>query len=267
MIISTLERTLVYPAPPFRRGNWKTTWIDREDVRFASRGPGRESITLHGWFCPHPNPKHVVLYSHCQSEHVASLVNVAARLQESLDASVLLYDYRGYGKSSGWPTEAGCLADGLAAQQWLAERAGLLPEQIVLAGRSLGGAVSVGVAAERGAKALILESTFGRLTDVAAYKFPWAPVHRVMNERYDSIERIQRYHGPLLQLHGTRDRVVRAKFARDLFRASPSRHKKFYVHRGGQHHDAPPLGFYTKLAEFLAEHTEQTPPRSRKAAG
>lgn len=267
MILSTLERSLVYPAPPFGRGNWKSTWIDREDVRFPSPGPGRDAATLHGWYCPHPDPKHVVLFSHCQSEHVASLMNVAGRLQETLDATVLLYDYRGYGKSTGWPTEAGCVADGLAAQQWLAERTGLLPEQIVLAGRSLGGAVSVAIAAERGAKALILESTFSRLTDVAAYKFPWAPVKRVMNEKYDSIERIRRYEGPLLQLHGTRDRVVRAKFGRDLFRACPSDRKRLIVHRGGRHHDAPPLGFYTTMAEFLQEHTEPTAPRTQKVAG
>ncbi len=261
-MISTLERSLVYPAPPFRRGNWNTRWIDREDVRIASTG-----VVLHGWFCEHPQAKHVVLYSHCQSEHVASLVSVVARLQETLNASVLVYDYRGYGKSTGSPTEAGCIADGLAAQQWLAERTGTLPEQIVLAGRSLGGAVSVALAAERGAKALVLESTFSRLTDVAAYRFPWAPVRSLMTQRYDSIDRIRGYHGPLMQLHGTRDKIVRAKFARDLFRACPSDQKRFFVHRGGQHHEPAPLAFYAKLNEFLAETTGDTPTRPRRAAG
>lgn len=193
----------------------------------------------------------MVLYSHCQSEHVASLVSVVARLQETLQASVLVYDYRGYGKSTGRPTEAGCILDGLSAQQWLAERCGILPEDIVVMGRSLGGAVSVAIAAERGAKALVLENTFSRLTDVAAYRFPWAPVRSVMNERYDSIERIRQYHGPLMQLHGTRDTVVRAKFARDLFRACPSRTKRFFVQRKGQHTDPAPLDFYTELAKYL----------------
>lgn len=198
---------------------------------------------------------------------MASLVSVVARLQETLDASVLVYDYRGYGKSSGSPTEAGCIADGLAAQQWLAERTGTLPEQIVVAGRSLGGAVSVAVAAERGAKALVLENTFGRLTDIAAYRFPWAPVRSLMTQRYDSIDRIRGYNGPLMQLHGTRDRVVRAKFARDLFRACPSEQKRFFVHRGGQHHEPAPLAFYSKLNEFLGEVGGDTPLRPRRVAG
>lgn len=260
-MLHDLERLLVYPAPPLSRGNWETRWIEREDASFASCGPGRRAARLHGWFCPHPDAHRVVLYSHCQSEHVASLVSVVARLQETLGASVLVYDYRGYGKSTGRPTELGCIADGLAAQQWLAERTGLPPEQIVLVGRSLGGAVSVALAAERGARALVVENTFSRLTDVAAYRFPWAPVRSVMHERYDSIQRIRHYHGSYMQLHGTRDRVVRAKFARDLFRACPSEQKRFFVHRGGRHTDPAPLPFYTELARFL----EATEPPARVA--
>lgn len=252
-MLRSLERALVYPAPPLTRGNWETRWIAREDAWIPSVGKRGRTQTLHGWFCPHPRPRRVVLYSHGQSEHVASLVSVVVRLQEALGASVLVYDYRGYGRSPGRPTETGCIADGLAAQQWLAERAGVLPEEVVLVGRSLGGAVSVAAAAERGARALVLENTFSRLTDVAAYRFPWAPVKRVMTERYDSIERIARYDGPLLQLHGTRDRVVPAKFARALFAACPSVRKRFFVHRGGRHHEPAPLAFYQTLAAFLAE--------------
>lgn len=252
-MISTLERTFVYPAPPLNRGNWETRWLDKEDVRFESRGPGLDPAWLHGWFAPLADARRVVLFAHGQSEHVPNLVSVVARFQEVLRASVLVYDYRGYGKSEGRPTEAGCIADGLAAQQWLAERTGVLPEDIVLAGRSLGGAVSVAVAAERGAKALVLENTFSRLTDVAAYRYPWAPVRSWMSERYDSIQRIRRYHGPLLQMHGTRDRVVPAKFARELFNACPSEQKRFFVCRGGKHYEPTPLEFYSALADFLAE--------------
>ncbi|MEQ8846650.1 alpha/beta hydrolase [Botrimarina sp.] len=252
-MISTLERSLVYPAPPVSRGNWDSRWIEKEDVWFQSRGAGLETASLNGWFAPLRGAKRVVLYAHGQSEHVPNLVSVIARLQESVQASVLVYDYRGYGKSEGRPTEAGCIADGLAAQQWLAERTGVLPEDIVLIGRSLGGAVSVAVAAERGAKALVLENTFSRLTDIAAYRFPWAPVRNFMSERYDSVERIRRYHGPLLQMHGTRDRVVPAKFARQLFAACPSQQKRFFVCRGGKHYEPAPLEFYSALGQFLAE--------------
>ena len=138
-MLGSLERSLVYPAPPITRGNWNTRWIEKEDVFFDSY----DSVTgktsrLHGWFAPHPKPRNIVLYSHGQKEHVAVLVSVIGRLQVALDASVFVYDYRGYGKSEGKPAESGCIADGLAAQQWLAERTGLLPEDLVVYGRSAG---------------------------------------------------------------------------------------------------------------------------------
>ncbi|MEN0109800.1 MAG: alpha/beta hydrolase [Planctomycetota bacterium] len=252
-MLGSLERSLVYPAPPSGRGNWEPRWVDKQDVWFESRGPGRERANLHGWFAERAGARRVVLYSHGQTEHIPSLVSVIVRLQEALDASVLVYDYRGYGRSEGKPSEAGLIADGFAAQQWLAERCGVLPEEVVLVGRSLGGAVSVAVAAERGAKALVLESTFSRLTDVAAYHYPWAPVRQLMTQRFNSLERIGGYHGPLMQLHGTRDRVAPAKFARQLFAACPSRHKRFFVQRRGTHHEPAPLAYYAELNAFLAE--------------
>lgn len=269
-MLASFERSLIYPAPSVSHGNWETRWLDKEDVFFESHlqlgkkslikklgktGARTDSARLHGWFTPHPKPKQVVLYAHGQSEHVASLVSVVSRLQETLDASVFVFDYRGYGKSEGTPSEAGCIADGLAAQQWLAERTGKLPEEIVVMGRSLGGAIATAVAAERGTRALILENTFSRLTDIAAYRYPWIPIRRLMRDRYDSVARIANYRGPLLQLHGTRDRVAPAKFARELYAACPSDFKRFYTVRGGRHHDPAPLAFYTRLNHFLSEVT------------
>jgi hypothetical protein len=253
-MLGAVERLLVYPAPPRHRGNWQPSWVQKEDVWFESRThPGAAPVRLHGWFCPHPRAQRVVLYAHGATEHVANLVSVVVRLQDSIQASVLVFDYRGYGKSRGTPSELGCVADGLAAQQWLAERTGVLPEDIVLIGRSLGGAVCTAAATERGARCLVLENTFARLSDVAAYQYPWLPVRQLMRNRYDSLARIANYRGPLLQLHGTRDRVVPAKFARQLYNACPSTRKRFYTVRGGRHYDATPLPFYAALGQFLGE--------------
>jgi fermentation-respiration switch protein FrsA (DUF1100 family) len=253
-MLGAVERSFVYPAPPRNRGNWQPGWVQKEDVWFESRAhAGEAPARLHGWFCPHPRARRVVLYAHGATEHVANLVSVIVRLQDTVQASVLVFDYRGYGKSDGVPSEAGCIADGLAAQQWLAERTGVLPEDIVLVGRSLGGAVCLAAAAERGARCLVLENTFARLSDVAAYQYPWLPVRRLMQNRYDSAARIANYRGSLLQLHGTRDRVVPAKFARELFAACPSTRKRFYTVRGGRHYEPTPLAFYSVLEGFLNE--------------
>src|SRR5690606_21254788 len=103
------------------------------------------------------------------------------------------------GRSEGVPSEQGILADARAARQWLAQRAGVREQDIVLMGESLGGGVMVDLAASDGARALILENTFTSLPDVAAFHYPWLPVRTLMRTRFDSLSKIGNYHGPLLQ--------------------------------------------------------------------
>jgi fermentation-respiration switch protein FrsA (DUF1100 family) len=260
-VIRFIERSLVYPAPSTKRGNWDSRWVEKEDVWIQAA----DGVRLHGWFVPHAKPRHVILYSHGNSEHVGNQVNTVLRLQATLDATVLVYDYRGYGHSEGKPTEAGLIADGLAAQQWLAERTGLLPENIVLVGRSLGGGVSVAVAAERGARALVLDATFSRMVDAARYNYPWLPVGLFMRDRYDSLARIEQYHGPVFQSHRTTDEVVPVELARQVVERAPGPIKQFYEIPRGRHNEPLPAEYYTVLNRFLnrlsepAENNERQP--------
>jgi len=121
---------------------------------------------------PNADAKRLIVYAHGNGEHVADQASLVFRLQSHLQATVFVYDYRGYGRSRGKPTERGCVADGMAAQRWLADREGVSTEDIVLMGRSIGGGVSVAAAAEQGACALVLEATFSRMTDAAASLYP-----------------------------------------------------------------------------------------------
>lgn len=246
-MIRYIERSLIYRAPSTKRGNWHSRWVDKEDVWFHAA----DGTKIHGWFVPHAQARHVVLYSHGNSEHVGDQVNTVLRLQAMLDATVLVYDYRGYGHSEGKPTEAGIISDGLAAQQWLAERTGLLPEDIVLVGRSLGGGVSVAIAAERGARALVLDATFSRMIDAARYNYPWLPVGLFMRDRYDSLARIEQYYGPVFQSHRTTDEVVPVELARQLIERAPGPVKQFYEMPKGRHYDPLPADYYTALKRFL----------------
>lgn len=246
-MIRFIERSLVYPVPSRKRGDWEPRWLDKEDVWF----PSVDGTPLHGWFVPHAKPRYAILYAHGNGEHVGDQVNVVLRLQATLSASVFVYDYRGYGQSKGRPTETGLISDGLAAQQWLAERTGMLPEDLVLMGRSLGGGVSIAVAAERGARAVIVEATFPRMIDAARYNYPWLPVRLFMRDRYDSISRLSRYHGPFFQSHGSLDEVVPFQLARQLFDSAPTRQKQFYEIVGGRHNEPQPHGYYTALDSFL----------------
>jgi fermentation-respiration switch protein FrsA (DUF1100 family) len=178
------------------------------------------------------------------------------RLQSHLTATVFVYDYRGYGRSRGKPCERGCVADGLAAQRWLAEREGVDTSDIVVVGRSIGGAVGVAIAAEQGARALVLENTFSKMTDAAAYLYPWLPVRLVMSNRYNSVRRIKSYHGPVFQCHGTADDIVPIELGRRLFDAAPGRMKHFYEVPYGGHNDSPPPPYYSALANFLEQVDE-----------
>lgn len=242
-----LETWLVYPRPRLNVGDWVAAGLEHEDVYFTSA----DGTKLHGWFVPHPSPKRALLYCHGNGEYVAFNGDLAAHLRDALEASVFIFDYRGYGRSEGTPDEAGCIADGLAAQRWLAERMGTTPDQIVVMGRSLGTAVAVGVAAEQGAQALILENAFSRMVDVAAYHYPFLPVRLVMRNRYDSLARIGKYNGPIFQSHGTADGIVPINFGRQLFDAAPTANKRFLHFSGMGHNDPFPMSYYREMAEFL----------------
>jgi fermentation-respiration switch protein FrsA (DUF1100 family) len=264
MLIKMIERSLVYPRPPRERGDWRPRWLRPQNVWFRSA----DGTKLHGWYVPNPEAQRLVVYSHGNGEHVADQASVIVRLQTHLQATVFVYDYRGYGRSRGKPAEKGCVADCMAAQRWLAEREGVNTEDITLVGRSLGGGVSVAAAAEQGARALVVEATFSRMTDAAAHQYPWLPVRLVMRNRYNSIRRIQKFEGPTFQSHGTDDEVVPLWMAKKLFEASPSPMKQFYEINFARHNDTPPPAYYAALAEFLDEADElsgvQLPSRLRR---
>lgn len=249
LIAMAMERHLIYPAPSAARGNWNATDPAHEDVWFTSA----DGTRLNGWFVPHPTAKRAILYCHGNGENVALDAQLVALLCDRLHASVFVFDYRGYGRSEGTPHEAGCIADGRAARAWLAERLGIQPQEIVLLGHSLGGGVAVALAADGGARALILENTFSSIVDVAAHSHWWLPVRLVMRNRYDSVSCIKHYDGPLFQTHGTNDTLIPIQFGRRLFDASPSKNKRFIEASGLGHDDGPADNYYRDLAAFLDE--------------
>lgn len=246
LMVSFLETWLVYPAPPRSEGNWSCGGQTHEEVEITSA----DGTRLHGWLFEHPSPEHVVIYLHGNGEHVGFSGRAMAELRRELDATVLVFDYRGYGKSEGKPFEAGVIEDGKAAQRWLAERLGMATSDIVLVGRSLGGGVAVAMAADQGAKALVLQNTFASMVDTAAKLYPWLPVRLVMRNRFNSLERIARYDGPVYQCHGRIDTLVPMSEGRRLFEAIPSQKKKFVELPGG-HNDPFPEDYYPGLREFL----------------
>jgi fermentation-respiration switch protein FrsA (DUF1100 family) len=165
---------------------------------------------------------------------------------------VLVFDYRGYGRSEGLPDEPGILADARAARAWLAERTGKQEQDLVLMGRSLGAGVMVHLAAKDGARALILQSAFSSLPDVAGYHYPWLPAQLLMRTRLNAAAEIGSYKGPLLQTHGTNDGVVPIQFGRRLFEAATTADKEFIELPGYDHNDPDWPAVRPAVERFLA---------------
>ncbi len=247
LLLLLLENKLIFPAPRFPTGDWEPTWLEYEDVAFVSA----DGTRLHGWYLDHPNPKAYLLYCHGNGEHVPYVAPVADQLRSSLDVAVFAFDYRGYGRSEGSPNEAGILTDAAAAHAWLSERAKIAPDQIFVMGRSIGGAAAVDVADKQQSRALILESTFPSLPDVAARLYWWAPTRWLMRTQLNSAEKITSYHGALLQSHGTVDELVPLDYGRRLFDAAPTADKHFLAFDGLGHNDYPPEDYYERLREFV----------------
>jgi fermentation-respiration switch protein FrsA (DUF1100 family) len=246
-MLSLFERWLVYPAPRHNQADWEAADLSPEDVYFTAD----DGTKLHGWYVEHPKPKAIVLFAHGNGEIVGRLAPLLKLLHDRAEVSVFAWDYRGYGRSGGKPHETNVLADARTAQLWLAERAGVAPEEIVVYGRSLGGGVAVGLASQYPVRAMVLERTFAGLVETAAFHFPWLPVRLIMKNRYPSIDRIKTYRGPLFQSHGTGDEVVPFEMGKKLFDAAPSVNKTLFVVEGGTHNSPQPDEYYEALAEFL----------------
>ncbi len=246
-MLRIFERWLVFPAPRADQSDWNPPDLQFEDVYFSAA----DGTRLHGWYVAHPEPRAVVLYCHGNGEDVASLAQRLKALREIIGVSVFAWDYRSYGRSEGIPHEDNVITDAHAAHDWLYQRAGVGSGDIVLMGRSLGGAVAVALAHHRHTRGLVLDRTFSRLTDAAAHNIPWLPVRWIMRNRFPSIERIRKYHGPLLQTHGTADEVVPFHQGRQLFEASPSKTKKFIEVPDLDHNSPLPDYCYQELIDFL----------------
>ena len=245
-VLMLLEESLIFFPSPYPEGDWEPHGLDLEDAWFTSP----EGLRLHGWYAGREDPRAVVLFCHGNAGNVTHRAETLRTLSEFVGASVLVFDYRGYGHSQGKPNEKGVLADARAARAWLAERAGVAESDVVIMGRSIGGGVAVDLAAKDGARALVLESTFTSVPDLAAHHYPWLPVRRMMRTRLDSVAKIPDYHGPLLASHGDADTIVPYDSGRHLFEAA-NEPKLFFRIRHGDHNDPQPRRYYEMLIEFL----------------
>ncbi len=244
--LAPIERALIFQPSAFPEEKWALSEKPFEDAWLTAA----DGTRLHGLFLPHPNPRAIVLFCHGNAGNVVSRTPSLWILNQRHGLAVMTFDYRGFGRSEGTPSERGVLQDARAARAWLSERTSTPEQEIVLLGRSLGGAVAVDLAAQDGARGLVLASTFTSLPDVAAQHLPWTLPHLLMTYRLNSEAKIKRYHGPLLQSHGDADQLIPIELARELFETAPGP-KQFVTIPGAGHNDPQNEDYRQALDRFL----------------
>jgi uncharacterized protein len=206
-----------------------------------------DGATLKVWEL-HPDARSAIIYFGGNAEDVS--VNAADFAAANPDRAVYLVNYRGYGGSTGRPSEAALLSDATAIYDWVATR----HDRIAVVGRSLGSGVAVALAAHRPVERLVLVTPYDSIDNVAADHFPFFPVHWLLRDHYDSLRRIGEVHAPVLVLVAEHDAVVLRARSDALIAAIPADARQTLLIRGSTHNDISSFpAFWQGLRNFVAQ--------------
>lgn len=191
-----------------------------------------DGVRLHGWYIPRHGSKQALLFFHGNAGNISHR-GASVEIFHRLGLNVFIFDYRGYGKSEGKPDEKGLYKDARAAWRYLSKERGFGQEEIILFGRSLGGAVAAKVAAEIQPGGLILESTFSSAKDVANAVFPILSRLIFLRYDFDTAAHVRRVACPVLVLHSPDDEIIPFRLGEKVFQAANE--PKSFVKMRGDH--------------------------------
>ena len=238
-----LDRIFVFHPDPWIERDWaRLSRVPLEDVWFTSE----DGTRLFGWYVASARPTPILLWCHGNAGNMIHRLENLAMLHAS-GLSVFLFDYRGYGRSGGTPSEKGLYQDARAAYQYLTDVRSVEPTDIVVFGRSLGAAVAGNLATERKVAGLILESAFPSIAAMAKQQFSGLPTHWLLGSRFPLIERLKSVRVPMLIIHGDQDSIVPFSLGEQVFLAAPAP-KSLYVVKGADHNNVPVVGGEAYLA-------------------
>jgi hypothetical protein len=220
-----------------------------EDVFFKAS----DGVELNGWFFPantnSPRQHLAVLVCHGNAGNISHRLQTCAALLAT-GVSVLEFDYRGYGRSRGRPSEEGTYLDAQAACQWL-RRKGFAGTNIIAFGESLGGGIAAELAVRELVGGLVLQSAFTSIPDVGADLFPWLPVRWLGTIRYHTLSKLPQLHVPVLVMHSPADELVGFHHGKANF-AAANEPKLFWELRGDHNNPlADAKHFIAGLEVFL----------------
>lgn len=217
-----------------------------------------DNIMLHGWFIQAEDARGTMLFFHGNAGNISHRLD-SIRIFNTLGLSILIMDYRGYGQSEGKVSEAGTYLDAEAAWQYLVEDKRIDPQTIILFGRSLGGAVAAHVAEKHTPGALVVESAFTSVPDMAARLYPVFPVRLLARFKYDTRKALASVSCPVLIIHSPDDEIITFENGRLLFAAA--RPPKSFLEIQGGHNDGFLVSgvFYVEGVENFIEEILPTP--------
>jgi hypothetical protein len=247
-LVALEDRLLFHPAPAARRWAKPPPGFEVEDVAFQAA----DGTRLHGRWFPCPGARGAVLVCHSRAGNLSLELSASALAgwHREVGVSVFVFDYPGYGRSEGRPSEAGCYAAADATYHWLTQR--VAAQDVLIFGRSLGTGVVVNLTARRPHRALVLVSPFTSLPAVVQRLYPVLPARRLMRNRFDSAAKVGRCSRPVLVVHGTHDRLVPFAEGERLF-AEAGEPKRVVPVAGARHDDSVLAGFFPAVRRFLAE--------------
>lgn len=224
-----------YPTPIISEtpAEWQLAY---EDVNIDTADGER----LHGWYIPasdNHKQQPVLLFFHGNAGNISHR-RASLEIFHQLGLNQLIIDYRGYGKSTGKPGEAGLYMDAMAAWDYLVDNKGFNTDRIIIFGRSLGGAVATQLASRVQPRGLILESSFSSARDVAQHTFPLLSHLLYLRYDFNSLERLPQVRAPLLMLHSPQDEIIPYESAEKLFKSAQK--PKTFIQLRGDHNN----GFY-----------------------
>jgi len=230
LVFAFQSRLIYFPS--------RDVWGSPRDVGLAYEDVFLETddnVRIHGWYVPKEGARLTVILCHGNAGNIADRMGTI-KLFHLAGLNVLAFDYRGYGRSSGNPSEQGTYADAEAAWRYLVDVRDAEPARIVLFGRSLGGAVAIELATRHTPGVLVVESTFTNLADVGRMHYPLLPVKWILSYRYDSLAKVGAIHCPKLFVHGRADTLIPIANGRRLFDAAAA--PKHFIETPGDHNTA-----------------------------
>ncbi|MCX5813972.1 MAG: alpha/beta hydrolase [Proteobacteria bacterium] len=223
--------------------------LDYREINFSTK----DGVNISGWHIPANPEKGTLLFCHGNAGNISNVMEHIKIFHEA-GFSVLVFDYRGYGKSGGKPSEAGTYLDVEAAWDYLLQQ-GNPPEKIIVYGHSLGSAIATEVAIRKNPVALIIEAGFTSMPDLGAKLYPWLPVKLLSKYQYSTVTKIGMIKFPKLIIHSPDDEIVPFQHGRMLYEKA-SQPKDFLEIRGG-HNDGFLLSgaiYKDGLMKFIEKH-------------